>query len=309
MKKNQQILGHILALFTVFIWGTTFVSTKVLLEEFTPVEVLFTRFAIGLIVLCLMNHKKMKLKERKHEWYFIGAGITGITLYFLFENIALTYSTASNIGILLACVPFMTGILSYFVMKDPLKKAFFIGFLFTMIGIYIINFNGQVVLKLNPLGDFLAIIAGLIWAMYCLFLRKIEEYQYDTVQTTRRIFSWGIIFMIPILMIMGYHPNLDIMVKPVYMANFLYLGIGACAICFVTWNMALKMIGVVKTSMYLYLNPVITIIASALILKEKITWIAVVGTIFILLGLVISEQGSREKKKENHVESDIEMSA
>ena len=189
MHKKQQIVGHLIALFTVFIWGTTFVSTKVLLEEFTPVEVLFTRFAIGLLVLYMMNHKKMKLKDRKHEWYFIGAGITGITLYFLFENIALTYSTASNIGILLACVPFMTGILSYFIMKEPLNRAFFIGFVFTIIGIYIINFNGQVVLKLNPLGDFLAIIAGFIWALYCIFLRKIEQYEYDTIQTTRRIFG------------------------------------------------------------------------------------------------------------------------
>ena len=298
MHKKQQIVGHLIALFTVFIWGTTFVSTKVLLEEFTPVEVLFTRFAIGLLVLYMMNHKKMKLKDRKHEWYFIGAGITGITLYFLFENIALTYSTASNIGILLACVPFMTGILSYFIMKEPLNRAFFIGFVFTIIGIYIINFNGQVVLKLNPLGDFLAIIAGFIWALYCIFLRKIEQYEYDTIQTTRRIFGWGILFMIPVLILMGYDPKLEIMAKPVYLANFLYLGIGACAVCFVTWNIALKMLGVVKTSMYLYLNPVITIIASAIILKERITWIAILGTIFILLGLIISQQGAQGSKKE-----------
>lgn len=298
MHKKQQIVGHLIALFTVFIWGTTFVSTKVLLEEFTPVEVLFTRFAIGLLVLYMMNHKKMKLKDRKHEWYFIGAGITGITLYFLFENIALTYSTASNIGILLACVPFMTGILSYFIMKEPLNRAFFIGFVFTIIGIYIINFNGQVVLKLNPLGDFLAIIAGFIWALYCIFLRKIEQYEYDTIQTTRRIFGWGILFMIPVLILMGYDPKLEIMAKPVYLANFLYLGIGACAVCFVTWNIALKMLGVVKTSMYLYLNPVITIIASAIILNERITWIAILGTIFILLGLIISQQGAQGSKKE-----------
>lgn len=298
MHKKQQIVGHLIALFTVFIWGTTFVSTKVLLEEFTPVEVLFTRFAIGLLVLYMMNHKKMKLKDRKHEWYFIGAGITGITLYFLFENIALTYSTASNIGILLACVPFMTGILSYFIMKEPLNRAFFIGFVFTIIGIYIINFNGQVVLKLNPLGDFLAIIAGFIWALYCIFLRKIEQYEYDTIQTTRRIFAWGILFMIPVLILMGYDPKLEIMAKPVYLANFLYLGIGACAVCFVTWNIALKMLGVVKTSMYLYLNPVITIIASAIILNERITWIAILGTIFILLGLIISQQGAQGSKKE-----------
>ena len=104
--------------------------------------------------------------------------------------------------------------------------------------------------------------------------------------------------MIPVLILMGYDPKLEIMTKPVYLANFLYLGIGACAVCFVTWNIALKMLGVVKTSMYLYLNPVITIIASAIILNERITWIAILGTIFILLGLIISQQGAQGSKKE-----------
>ena len=289
MKKNQQMLGHFLALFTVLVWGTTLVSTKILLKDFSPVEVLFTRFGIGLIVLFFMNHRPLKLKDKKHELYFIGAGITGITLYYLFENIALTYSMASNVGILLACAPFFTGIISKIFMKDKLGKSFFIGFFFAILGILLINFNGQVVLKLNPIGDVLAVIAALIWAFYCLFIRKIAECEYDTVQTTRRVFCWGVLFMIPVLLIFGYHPTMEALLKPVNLMNFLYLGIGACAICFVTWNFAMKVLGTIKSSVYLYLNPVITIIASAIILRETITQVAILGTALILVGLVISE--------------------
>lgn len=302
MNKNQSMLGHILALFTVFVWGTTFVSTKVLLEDFSPVEVLFTRFLIGAIVLFLMNHKPLQLKDKKHEWYFIGAGLSGITLYFLFENIALTYSTASNVGILLACAPFFTGIVARIFMKDRLGNTFFIGFFFAIVGILLINFNGKVVLQLNPMGDVLAIIAALVWAFYCLFIRKLSDCNYDTVQMTRRVFCWGLLILIPVLFIAKYHITWEQITKPVNLFNFLYLGVGACAICFVTWNLTLKLIGTVKASVYLYLNPVITIIASALILHEKITKIALIGTAFILLGLIISEWGAkREKQSEIHL--------
>ena len=292
-QKNQSIIGHIAALGTVFVWGTTFVSTKVLLSSFDPVGVLFTRFAIGFLVLLLMNHKRMRLQDKKHEWYFIGAGLSGITLYFLFENVALTYSMASNVGILLACAPFFTGIVARIFMKDALGKSFFIGFAFAVLGILVINFNGQVVLKLNPVGDFLAIIAALIWAFYCLFIRKISEYQYPTVQVTRRVFGWGILFMIPVIALNGYNASLETLLKPVNLGNFLYLGIGACAICFVTWNFAMKVLGSVKASVYLYLNPVITIIASAIVLKENITSVAIGGTILILIGLIVSERGNK----------------
>lgn len=294
MEQKKQMLGHMAALFTILVWGTTFVSTKVLLRDFTPVEVLFTRFALGLITLCIMNWKPMKLKDKKHEWYFLGAGATGILLYFLLENIALTYTTASNVGILLTSVPFITGILSKIFLKEQLNKMFYYGFIFAIIGILLINFNGNVVLKLNPIGDILALIAGVVWAFYCIFIRKIGDCGYDTVQTTRRVFSRGIVMMIPVLIYDGYRFDTELLLKPVNFWNFLYLGIGACAICFVTWNFSMKVIGTVKTSIYLYLSPVVTIIASAIVLHEKMTVIACVGTAFILSGLILSERGNKK---------------
>ena len=72
--------GHILALMTVAIWGLTFVSTKVLLESFLPVEILFLRFLLGFVALCLMSPHVLRLKERRHELYFIAAGATGTFL-------------------------------------------------------------------------------------------------------------------------------------------------------------------------------------------------------------------------------------
>lgn len=97
--ENKKALGHVLAIFTIFIWGTTFISTKILLQAFQPVEILFFRFVMGYILLWIMNPHRLPIKSWKQELTFAGAGLTGMTLYYLMENIALTYSQASNVGV------------------------------------------------------------------------------------------------------------------------------------------------------------------------------------------------------------------
>ena len=89
---NERIKGHMLACMTILIWGTTFISTKVLLRDFTPLQILFTRFMIGYLALWAVAPRLTRVKEKKEELYFLAAGLCGVTLYFLMENIALTYT-------------------------------------------------------------------------------------------------------------------------------------------------------------------------------------------------------------------------
>ena len=84
IETDSPAFGHLTAVITILIWGTTFISTKVLLTSFTPIEILFCRFIIGFIALNIFYPKRMKIKDRKHELLFASAGLCGITLYFLF---------------------------------------------------------------------------------------------------------------------------------------------------------------------------------------------------------------------------------
>ena len=95
--------------------------------------------------------------------------------------------------------------------------------------------------------------------------------------------------MIPTLFFFDFQLDLKTLMEPKYLLNYLYLGLCASATCFVSWNYAVRSLGAVKTSIYIYLIPVITIVASALILKEPITWMSAAGTILAILGLVLSE--------------------
>ncbi len=288
--KQERLTGHLTALFTVMIWGTTFISSKILLQEFSPVEVLFYRFALGLIALTVCYPKRMKETTWKQELLFAVAGLAGITLYYLLENIALTYTMASNVSVIVSTAPIFTVLFCNILYKDEKRTGvkFFAGFLITMAGICMISFNGAA-LKLNPLGDFLSLLAAIMWGVYSAAYKKITEFGYTVIQTTRRMFFYGVLFMIPFLFFMDFEFDLSPFVEPVYLMNILYLGFGACALCFLTWNLAVTKLGAVKSSFYIYLVPVITVVMSSLILKEQMTMMAVTGTVLTIVGLFVSE--------------------
>lgn len=293
---NNKAIGHSLALLTILLWGTTFVSTKVLLVDFTPLEILFYRFVLGLVTLTLIYPKPLKGTTLKQEIVFVFAGITGITLYYLLENIALTYTLASNAALLTSVAPFFTIILGYWFLKDEqLKLTFFIGFVVSIIGIGLISFSGSTELKLNPFGDFLALMAAIVWAIYSILCKKISNFGFNTIQTTRRVFSYGLFFMLFTLSFLDFTWNPSLFLKPINFLNLIFLGVGASATCFVTWNLALRCLGAIKVSLYIYLAPVIAVIASVIILKEPITFMSGIGIVFTLLGLVISKINWQKK--------------
>lgn len=298
--KNNHTLGHLAALFTVFVWGTTFISTKILLRDFQPVEILFYRFIMGFLALLIINPRSLKGVTPRQELTFAAAGLSGVTLYYLLENLSLTYTMASNVGVITSIAPFFTAVLAALFVKneEKLHPRFFLGFLVAISGIFLISFNGAK-LKLNPTGDLLAALSAFMWGCYSNITRKIGNFGYNIILTTRRIFFYGILFMIPALFLPGVAilPNtafsfisgLSRFLEPVYLFNFIFLGLGASALCFVTWNYTVYMLGAIKSCVYIYMIPVITIITSFLILKEQLTVLTVLGTFLTLTGLFLSE--------------------
>ena len=252
---NEQIKGHMLACMTILIWGTTFISTKVLLRDFTPLQILFTRFMIGYLALWAVAPRLTRVKEKKEELYFLAAGLCGVTLYFLMENIALTYTQA----------------------------------------ILCISLEGSQNLALNPKGDLLALGAAIVWALYSTITKKISSFGYTTIPMTRRIFFYGLLCMLPVIMLSGMElPKVE-QLTGLNIANILFLGLGASAMCFVSWNSAVRILGTVQTSVYIYAVPVVTTLASVWILKETVTIVGVLGIVMIVLGLLLSQNRKGER--------------
>ena len=296
MNHDKTPTGHLAAFITILIWGTTFISTKVLLKTFSPVEILFIRFVMGYLALWLVCPRTLNLDSRRQEPLFMAAGLCGITMYYLLENIALTFTLASNVGVIISIAPFFTAILScLFLGGTRPGRQFFIGFLLAMAGIFLLSF-GSSSLSINPMGDILAVAAAIIWAVYSTLTKKISALGYGTIQTTRRTFFYGLIFMIPALALMDFNVSLSQVTSPLNLSNLLFLGLGASALCFVTWNLAVKILGSVRTSVYIYMVPVITTVSSALVLKEPVTMTAVCGIALTLAGLFLSERPSMHQR-------------
>ena len=144
-------------------------------------------------------------------------------------------------------------------------------------------------MELNPLGDLLTVGAAVTWGFYSVFTKKIANLGYNNIKTIRKVFFYGLIFMIPIVLLMNIDFSPEHLVKSENIFHILYLGLGASAICFITWNHAIKILGAVKTGVYIYLEPAITVVTSMFILGEIITPLAILGTALTMAGLILSE--------------------
>lgn len=217
-------------------------------------------------------------------------GLTGVSLYFLLENYALTFTYSANCSVIISTAPFFVAIaVRLFLGGAPMGRSFYAGFAVAILGIALLSFSGQA-LNLNPLGDLLCLLAAVCWGGYSVFLKKIETCGYDTLLVTRRIFLYGLLFLLPALPFTPVRFDMQALLKPVNLLNLLYLGLCASALCFVTWNVAVSRLGAVRTSVYIYLSPVVTIVASWLLLGDPVLPMALLGAALTLVGLALSQR-------------------
>ena len=170
MQENSRIQGHLFGAFSVLVWGTTFVSTKVLLRAFTPLEIMVARFTLGFLALLIVGKGLMRPQKRWHEGLFALAGLSGVTLYFLMENIALTYISASLVGVIVAAAPLFTALIAAVVLHEKLSKWFFFGFVCAMAGVALVSLAGVSELHFSPIGALLGVGAALVWGVYSVLV-------------------------------------------------------------------------------------------------------------------------------------------
>ena len=282
---------HLVALFTVGVWGTTFVSTKVLLNNgLSPIDVIFYRFVLAYICLWAISYRRIWAKSLKDELLLMGGALSGGSIYFLAENTALTMSYASNVSLIVCTAPLLTAIVvRLFYREYRLSTQFIIGSLIALAGVAIVVFNGHFVLNLNPLGDLLSLSAAWLWAFYSLIVKKLNG-RYSTAFITRKIFFYGTISLLPLFAHEPLYFTTHLWDDPVIAGNLLFLGIIASMLCYMLWNVVLKHLGTVRASNYIYFNPVMTLLASSIVLGESLTTVFIIGATLVLGGVFIADR-------------------
>ena len=294
---ENRMLPHIAALFTMFVWGLTFVSTKVLLNYLNPIEILFARTVLGFLALCLLSPRILRTKAKSHELLFAAAGLTGAFGYYLAENTALQFADASFVSVAVSTAPLFTALLGFaFLKEEGFGLRFVAGFIIAISGIALISFQ-EGPAHASPIGVVLCLAGALTWAVYSIIIKRLSSYGYDTIAVTKRVFAWGLVYMVIMLIVTGDAFPLAVLAEPTVLGNLAFLGILASAGCFVTWGYSVKHLGATAASAYIYLQAPITVIWAVILLGEPLTAAIVVGLALVIVGLALSE-GFHIRKRE-----------
>ena len=290
-----RFLYHFVAFLIVAIWGSTFVFTKMLLlNGLSPAHIFTLRFIVAYILLLAVS------LTRRHQWLchslkdellMVALGITGGSLYFLSENAAMLYTTATNTSLIVCSCPLFTMFLFalFYRHSERITRFQAFGSLIACLGMAVVVLNGHFVLHLSPLGDLLAFAACLCWAVYSLLMKPVTG-RYPTLFITRKVFFYGLLTIIPYFIIEPAFPPMEILMRPQVILNLLFLGCIASMVCFITWNWCLARLGPMVATNWVYFNPIATIIFAWLILNEQITPYFIIGSILILIGMYLSDK-------------------
>lgn len=280
-----------MAIITSAIWGTTFISSKLLLQEgLSPAAIMILRFVLAYVLMLPFVKGKWFCKSVKDELLMVLLGISGGSLYFLLENTALVYTQASNVAIIIAATPLLTMLTVNLLDRGKGASKRLYGYsLMSLAGVALVILNGNFVLKLNPIGDLLTFGAVVTWVIYSIIIAKVQE-RYSSWMITRKIFFYGVVTLLPYFLIEPWDVTWEMMSRPMVWGNIAYLGVLASLGCYMTWNIVIKRLGAVDATNYLYINPIVAMITANLLLGERITPLAIAGTALILVGVYLAER-------------------
>lgn len=289
-----KLLANLGALLVMGAWGTSFLSSKVLMVNggFTPVEVFVYRFTFAYLILLLLTFKKIMANNWKDEGLFLVCGLCAGSIYFISENYALEFTTTGNVSLLVSISPIFVTVLMAIIYRFIPKLNVIIGSLIAFVGVACIIFSSGEDFEINPIGDIIALCASLSWAIYTIVIKRLSPF-YNSLFISRKLFFYGVLTALPLLIIQHQPLHLHLIFdlqQPSILINFLFLGLLCSACAYLIWNEVMNILGPITANNYLYLQPLVTLIAGYFVLGEAITLLGYMGCALIIGGIVISDK-------------------
>lgn len=295
-KPQNNYWAHFLAAVAVAMWGYSFVSTKVLLENgLGPTQIYVCRFIIAYIVVLCISHKRLFCRSMVDESLILVCGLLSGSLYFIAENTALEYTLATNVALLTSLSPLLTVLLVACIYKsEKISSGTWIGTAIAVVGVACVVFNSSTDVQIRPLGDFLSLLAALSWSIYSLILKKLNAF-YDVWFITRKTFFYGLLTALPFLVFgdAGGVSTFSVLGRSAVWGNLLFLGLGASTAAFLIWGNTVKRLGAITANNYMYVQPIVTMIVSTIVLHERVSFVGVTGIVLILGGLWLGDYLTR----------------
>jgi len=278
------LLGQLIA-------SGTHIISKDLATRISPPTILFYRALIASIFFFIItkifnSHRKIEKVDYK---YFVILAILNIPINQFLFLVSIKFTTAPNVALAYALSPIFVFILAHFFLNESASTIKFIGIAIAVSGtILLLTEKGIKLDSIGLLGDILAIIASMAWALYTLLGRKITQ-KYGSIYSTSISMQLGFLFYAIIYLFL---PNKDnpLNFSAIEWVEILYLGVITSGLSYILWYMALKRIEASKVSVFNNLQPIFTTILAIIFLNQAITTIFIFGGIAVILGVYLTQK-------------------
>jgi Predicted permeases len=288
-KKHRIILSEIWKpLAAVTMWGFSFIATKYVLRNITPLTLIFLRQVIGslfLFALALKTKKNFNITRNNFKGIIILSIIA--TLHLAIQVTGLQYTSALNTGWIIGITPVFMAILGLLLFKEKITTPQITGIIIAFAGLLVLISKGNIasIDLISNKGDFLILASAFTWGVYSIANKKVSI-NFSPMLTIMFLFILMSIYIAPfILNIKNINAVLNLTLTA--WAAVLFLGIFCSGIAYVLWAQALSEMTSSKVGVFLYFEPFVTFIGAWFLLGEHFTVITVLGGIGIICGVVL----------------------
>ena len=272
------------------IWGSTFVVTKLLLDEAAPFFIAVVRFGIAFAVLWPLVSRGGERVAVFLRPEFMALGLLGVVGNLGLQNLGLVFTGAADAALIVALTPVLTAALAAAVLRERLAGAQLAGIAVSILGVVLITGVAAESGAAAVLGDLLIAASTLSWAGYTLVGKRLAP-RYGAAAITTGGIAWGVLFLVPLAVVEAFVvPPPDL--SPPGIAALVYLGVAASAATFLLWNYALNAVGASVAGTFVNLIPVFGL-AFALIAGESISALQLAGGAAVALGIWLAVSPAR----------------
>ena len=284
-KRGAALAALVVAM---IVWGSTFVVTKVAMQEFPPWTLAFLRFAIAsLVLLAFMRGRGglTKLRRSMSLWRLTFLALTGIALFTAAFNYALVYGSASQGALLYATIPAVLAVCAVLFLKERLNRGRVLGIALSVVGAALIVASGEPRLEVAPsplLGAAFMLWTVVLWAAYTVAAKAVTDA--DQIVVIFAISVLGALMLLPASVV-----ELAMVGLPSTSAHgwlgVLYLGLFASAGCYVLYNFALRELDASTVGAFTNIDPIVGVVTAFLFLGEALSPAQAGGAAVVLAGM------------------------
>ena len=297
---SERMLPHVILVFAMILWSSSFIGFKVALSVYSPFEVVAGRMIVASL-FCIPVAKELwaVLKNKELRFFLLIGVLFEPCIYFLCETFALLYTSAAQAGMVLALTPLCVGAGAWFFLKEKLSLQTWFGFIVAVIGIVWLSFSGEASQTApHPLlGNILEFGAVLCAMGYTLCVRRLVRSVRPIVYTAAMAFG-GAIFYIPLTFLpISVEPVILDIVVPTWMplASIAYLGFAVSLLGYGFYNFGLTRLPAGEVAAYVNLIPIITLGMGVLWLGEYLTPVQYLASALVVVGIILSQTAKKRK--------------